>query len=92
MAGLPTRTIAIRDQELPPGSDYDTGGGGGGARRRAGSDELTEGSPGWDLSVNFVPVTYPEYEPARIEMVPGAAEFWRVINAGADTILELQVA
>jgi len=28
---------------------------------------------------------------APILMVPGTTEFWRVINGGADTILELQV-
>jgi hypothetical protein len=77
VAGLPTRTFAIRDQAIPP--DGGGGGGGGGA------------APAFDLSVNFVPITYPAYEPARVATAPGAVELWRVINAGADSILELQV-
>ena len=114
VAGLPTRTIAIRDQLLPAKVDPDRRGTFGPGRAsddgvvRAGrpavrarpgrrditSDEpaeLAEGMPAWDLSVNFVPVTYPGYVPARIDMVPGSAELWRVINAGADTILNIQV-
>ncbi len=47
--------------------------------------------PAWDISINFVPVTYPEYQPATIETPPGEHELWRVLNAGADTILILQV-
>ncbi len=47
--------------------------------------------PAWDISINFVPVTYPEYQPARIETPPGEKELWRVLNAGADTILNLQL-
>ncbi len=89
MAGLPTRTFAIRDQQIPPA---DTGGGGGGVGGGGGGGGGGGSEPpGFDLSVNFVPVTYPAYEPARIAMPPGAAELWRVINAGADTILDLQV-
>ncbi len=76
MAGLPTRTVAIRDQKVPPAGGDD----GAGAAP----------APAFDLSVNFVPVTYPGYEPARIAMASGTAELWRVINAGADTVLELQ--
>lgn len=75
VAGLPTRILAIRDQKLPA-----TAGGGSGA-----------GAPGFDVSVNYVPVTFPGYAMARISMAAGATEFWRVINAGADTILDLQV-
>ena len=47
--------------------------------------------PAWDISINFVPVTYPEYQPATIETPPGENELWRVLNAGADTILNLQL-
>lgn len=46
--------------------------------------------PAWDLSLNYVPVTYPSYTPAVIKTVPGEKEFWRVVNSGADTILNLQ--
>ena len=113
VAGLPTRTIAIRDQLLPAKVDPDRRGTFGPGRASAGvvragrpavrarpgrrdstSDEpaeLAEGMPAWDLSVNFVPVTYPGYVPACIDMAPGSTELWRVINAGADTVLDIQV-
>jgi len=46
--------------------------------------------PAWDLSINYVPVTYPSYTPAIIQTNPGGQELWRVANTGADTILNLQ--
>jgi FtsP/CotA-like multicopper oxidase with cupredoxin domain len=47
--------------------------------------------PSWDLSVNYVPVPYPALTPAVIEMTQGQQEFWRVVNASADSILDLQL-
>ncbi len=47
--------------------------------------------PAWDISLNYVPIDYPAYIPAVIKMKPGGQEFWRVANASADTILDLQV-
>ena len=47
--------------------------------------------PFWDLSVNYVPVPYPNYPPAIIKMQAGKQEFWRVANTSADSILDLQV-
>jgi FtsP/CotA-like multicopper oxidase with cupredoxin domain len=46
--------------------------------------------PAWDLSLNYVPVTYPAYTPAVIPTNPGVQELWRVANTAADTILDLQ--
>ena len=46
--------------------------------------------PAWDLSINYVPVTYPNYTPAVIQTNPGQQELWRVANTAADTILDLQ--
>jgi FtsP/CotA-like multicopper oxidase with cupredoxin domain len=46
--------------------------------------------PAWDISINHVPVTYPNYAPAVIQTNPGQQELWRVANTGADTILNLQ--
>jgi FtsP/CotA-like multicopper oxidase with cupredoxin domain len=46
--------------------------------------------PAWDLSLNYVPVTYPDYTPAVIQTNPGQQELWRVANTGADSILNLQ--
>ncbi len=47
--------------------------------------------PSWDVSLNYVPILYPSFTPAVIEMKPGQKEFWRVANASADTILDLQL-
>jgi FtsP/CotA-like multicopper oxidase with cupredoxin domain len=49
------------------------------------------GKPAKDLSINFVPVPYPEYPPAVIRMKPSARELWRFLNASAITYLNLQV-
>jgi FtsP/CotA-like multicopper oxidase with cupredoxin domain len=46
--------------------------------------------PAWDLSINYVPVTYPSYTSAIIQTNPGQQELWRVANTAADTILNLQ--
>jgi FtsP/CotA-like multicopper oxidase with cupredoxin domain len=97
-AGLPERVLIIRDQDLlnpnaPPADsasaiapvvilDRD------GDARNTGSGT---GKPAKDLSVNFVPVPYPNYEPAVIRMKPGEQQLWRVLNASAITYLNLQV-
>jgi FtsP/CotA-like multicopper oxidase with cupredoxin domain len=72
LAGMPARTLVIRDQLLPA------------------SEANDNNVPAWDLSVNYVPVTYPSYTPAVIATVPGEQELWRVANTAADTILNLQ--
>jgi FtsP/CotA-like multicopper oxidase with cupredoxin domain len=47
--------------------------------------------PSWDLSLNYVPISYPQNTPAVIEMKPRGTEFWRVVNAAADTFIDLQL-
>jgi len=47
--------------------------------------------PSWDVSLNYVPVSYPGYTPAIIQTSAGIQEFWRVANASADTIADIQV-
>lgn len=47
--------------------------------------------PAWDLSLNYIPVPFPDYTPAVITMKPSEKQFWRVVNASADTILDLQL-
>jgi FtsP/CotA-like multicopper oxidase with cupredoxin domain len=47
--------------------------------------------PSWDLSLNNIPVAYPDETPAVIQMTPGVNEFWRLGNLSADTILDVQV-
>jgi FtsP/CotA-like multicopper oxidase with cupredoxin domain len=48
-------------------------------------------TPAWDVSLNYVPVLYPVYRPAVISAKPSRKELWRVLNAGADTILNLRL-
>ena len=49
------------------------------------------GKPAKDLSINYVPVPYPDYPPAAIAMRPGERQLWRVVNASAITYLNLAV-
>jgi FtsP/CotA-like multicopper oxidase with cupredoxin domain len=97
VAGLPERVLVIRDQDLlnpnaPPSksepvvprnqidSDGDTANSGTGF-----------GRPAKDLSLNFVPVPYPDYPPAIIRMKPLERQLWRVLNSSAITYLNLAV-
>ena len=98
LAGLPERVFVIRDQELlnpeaepaksglmppPPvlrdaeGDILNTGNGGG--------------KPAKDLSINFVPVPWPNYSPAVINVRPAERQVWRLLNASAITYLDLQI-
>jgi len=47
--------------------------------------------PFWDVSLNYVPVVYPRYRPGIIRMQAGAQEFWRMVNASADTIMRVKL-
>ena len=96
--GLPERIFVVRDQDLvspdaepipvdglpPPlvfkdaeGDIINTGTG--------------TGKPAKDLSINYVPVPFPEYRPAVITMRPSEKQFWRVLNASAITYIDVQV-
>ena len=95
LAGLPERVLIVRDQDLlnpdaPPAKsepvvpkmfidrDGDSANNGTGF-----------GKPAKDLSLNFVPVPYPDYPPASLKMRPGERQLWRVLNASAITYLNL---
>ncbi len=97
LAGLPERVFILRDQDLlnpnaPPAKsepvvptalierDGDAANNGTGF-----------GKPAKDLSINFIPVPYPDYQPAVIEMKPGERQLWRVLNASAITYVNLAV-
>lgn len=97
VAGLPERVFVIRDEDLanpnsPPSKlepivpktliDRD----GDAANTGTGF-----GKPAKDLSINYVPVPYPDYPPATIQMKPGERQLWRVLNASAISYLNLEV-
>ncbi len=97
VAGLPERVIVIRDQDLlnpnaPPSKSepvvpkmlIDRDG-------DAANNGTGFGKPAKDLSINFVPVPYPDYPPAVIEMKPEEQQLWRVLNASGITYLNLEV-
>jgi FtsP/CotA-like multicopper oxidase with cupredoxin domain len=47
--------------------------------------------PAWDLSVNYSPVPFPSYTPVVAAVKPKEKQLWRVLNACADTILDIQL-
>jgi FtsP/CotA-like multicopper oxidase with cupredoxin domain len=55
------------------------------------AEAAQDAGPGKNISLNFVPVMFPLYRPAEMLVKPGQREFWRVLNASADTIFDLQV-
>ena len=57
----------------------------------AGEQSADASAPSWDVSLNYVPVPYPDYTPAVIQMNSDGEEFWRVANASADTIIDLEL-
>jgi len=77
VAGLPQRIFVIRDQLLPAGS--------------LGQSPPGGPIPGWDVSVNYVPILYPNFVPGKVRMRPGEKQFWRISNSAADTIVDLQL-
>jgi FtsP/CotA-like multicopper oxidase with cupredoxin domain len=97
LAGLRERVFVIRDENLlhpnaePPKLSIPTQM----LRRDAEGDALNtgtgEGKPAKDLSINYVPIPYPEYPPGVIRIRPSERELWRVANASAITYLNLQV-
>jgi len=97
VVGLPERVLIIRDQDLlnpnaPPSKSepvvpkmlLDRDG-------DAANNGTGFGKPAKDLSINYVPVPYPDYPPAAIAMKPGERQLWRVLNASAITYLNLAI-
>ena len=98
LAGLPERVLVIRDQELlnPNAEPVQTDSMPAPlVLRDAEGDILNTGTgggkPAKDLSINFVPVPYPDYSPAVLRIRPGERQLWRVLNAAAITYLDLQL-
>jgi FtsP/CotA-like multicopper oxidase with cupredoxin domain len=75
VAGLPQRIFVIRDQNVA------------GKPSPGGPNDI----PSWDVTLNYVPIPYPAYTPAIVKIKPGEKQLWRVVNACADTQLDLQL-
>ena len=54
------------------------------------SEQNDSDAPAWDISLDNVPVSFPDYRPAVVPVAPGQQQLWRVLNSAADTILNLQ--
>ena len=98
LAGLSERVFVIRDQDLlnPNAEPVKTDSMPPPLVLRDGEGDILNsgsgtGKPAKDLSINFVPVAYPEYKPAVITTKPVQRQLWRVLNASAITYLDLQV-
>jgi len=98
LAGLPERVLVIRDQDLlhPDAEPVKTDSMPAPQVLRDAEGDVMNmgfdgGRPAKDLSINFVPVSFPEYKPAVISVRTGEREFWRVLNAAAITYLDLQL-
>ncbi len=75
VAGLAQRIFVIRDQNVA------------GKPAPGGPNDV----PSWDVTLNYVPIPYPNYPPAIVNIKPGEKQLWRVVNACADTQLDLQL-
>ena len=98
VAGLPERVLVVRDQNLlNPGAEpvHSDSVPPPIVLRDAEGDILNTGTglgkPAKDLSLNFVPIPFPTYQPAVITMRPSEKQLWRVLNASAITYLDVQV-
>jgi FtsP/CotA-like multicopper oxidase with cupredoxin domain len=97
VAGLRERVLVVRDQDLlnPNSSPSKTEPVMPKIRVDADGETINTGTgfgkPAKDLSLNFVPVPYPDYPPALIKMKPGELQLWRVLNSCVVTYLNLQV-
>jgi FtsP/CotA-like multicopper oxidase with cupredoxin domain len=94
LAGLPERVLVIRDQDLlnPQAVQSASQTASQALLDRDGDAANTgtgTGRPAKDLSVNYVPVPYPEYRQATLRMRPGERQLWRVLNASSVTYLDI---
>lgn len=97
VAGLPERVLIIRDQDLlnPDAAPAHAEPTPGKMLIDRDGDAVNTGTgygkPARDLSVNYVPVPYPDYQPAVLRVRPDQRQLWRVLNASSLTYLHLAV-
>jgi FtsP/CotA-like multicopper oxidase with cupredoxin domain len=77
VAGLPEAVIVLRDQLMT-------------ATAPASAESEGLGQPGWDVSVNYSPVTFPNYVTPVMHVKPGEQQLWRIANTAANSIFILQ--
>lgn len=45
--------------------------------------------PSFDLSLNFIPISYPDYTPVQMTSQPKQKLFWRILNSCSASVLNL---
>ena len=78
VAGLPERILVLRDQSMP-------------GEERELSTDRDDPHASLDMSLNYVPIRHPHNRPAVMVVPPGKREFWRVLNAAADSFFVLRL-
>jgi FtsP/CotA-like multicopper oxidase with cupredoxin domain len=78
VAGLPTRVMVVRDNPVA------------GAPTSCAQCHASK-VPFRNISLNYIPIPYPNYPTAVVPIKPLEKQLWRVLNASADTILDIQV-
>ena len=96
LVGIHERVLIIRDQYLiHPDAKQTAPGITPPVFRDAEGDIVNTGTgagkPSRDLSINFVPVPWPDYPPAKLLSKPNDRQLWRVLNASSLTFLDLQI-
>jgi FtsP/CotA-like multicopper oxidase with cupredoxin domain len=93
LAGLAERVLVIRDQDMVHPDAPAVSQSAAQALIDRDGDALNTGTgtgkPAKDLSINFVPVPYPDYPLASVTLQPGERQLWRVLNASSVTYLNL---
>jgi FtsP/CotA-like multicopper oxidase with cupredoxin domain len=94
LRGLAERVLIVRDQDLlHPDAPASLSEPSAQALLDRDGDVVNTGTgsgkPAKDLSVNFVPVPYPEYPITSIVMKPGERQLWRLLNACSVTYLNI---
>lgn len=75
VSGLPERVLVIRDAKMPD----------------INAAQPDPNRPTKQLSINYIPVPYPDYPGVVIKMKPLERQLWRVLNASADTYINLVI-
>jgi FtsP/CotA-like multicopper oxidase with cupredoxin domain len=97
VAGLPERVLVIRDEDLlnPNATAKNAGQQAPAAILDRDEDARNtgdgSGKPAKDLSVNFVPSSFPEYNAGILTMRTAEKQLWRLVNASSITYLNLQL-
>jgi FtsP/CotA-like multicopper oxidase with cupredoxin domain len=96
LAGMHDRIFVIRDQYLIHPDAQKAGSGITAPVFRDAEGDIVNtgtggGKPSRDLSINFVPAPWPDYQPAKILSRPNDRQLWRVLNASSLTFLDLQI-